>query len=221
MAAIADCAKVTKTLGNGKGSDEMQQLFRLSEREIQHNTPIEATPTKTSSDPSVSRVPLNINNNKPRQTESMTHPNQQFSTVSTPVVPRVEQSTAAKQKIRKDNHMAKKAAISTTALEHSTRSRTQKTETPPSIRTRANISLTRIENKKLTGRASSVDAKTKRHMQQITNHIAQLDNDFHKALAVMDEYTGNILNYRQLMRKPKYKKKWSTSSANEFRRLAI
>ena len=39
-------------------------------------------------------------------------------------------------------------------------------------------------------------------------------------MAVMDEQTGRLLNYKQLMRYPKYKKIWSTLSANEFGRLA-
>ena len=39
-------------------------------------------------------------------------------------------------------------------------------------------------------------------------------------MAVMDEQTGQLLDYKQLMRDPKYKKNWSTSSANEFGRLA-
>ena len=38
-------------------------------------------------------------------------------------------------------------------------------------------------------------------------------------MAVMDEQTSRLLRYKQLMRDPKYKKNWSTSSANEFRRL--
>ena len=39
-------------------------------------------------------------------------------------------------------------------------------------------------------------------------------------MAVMDADSGKMLNYRQLMRNPKYKKQWSVSSANEFGRLA-
>jgi hypothetical protein len=39
-------------------------------------------------------------------------------------------------------------------------------------------------------------------------------------MAIMDEETGQLLNYRQLLCSAKYKKQWSTSSANEFRRLA-
>ena len=49
--------------------------------------------------------------------------------------------------------------------------------------------------------------------------ITQLENNVHQALVVMDADTGNLLNYRQLMRNPKYKKNWSTSSTNEFGRL--
>ncbi len=36
----------------------------------------------------------------------------------------------------------------------------------------------------------------------------------------MDKDTGKLLNYRQLMNSPKYKKAWSLSAANEFGRLA-
>jgi hypothetical protein len=36
----------------------------------------------------------------------------------------------------------------------------------------------------------------------------------------MDKNTGKLLNYRQLMNSPKYKKAWSLSAANKFGRLA-
>ena len=39
-------------------------------------------------------------------------------------------------------------------------------------------------------------------------------------MAVIDKATGKMLNYRQLMRHPTYKKDWQLSSANEFGRLA-
>ena len=38
-------------------------------------------------------------------------------------------------------------------------------------------------------------------------------------MAVMDEETGRLINYKQLMRDPKYKKHWSTFSKNEFGHL--
>jgi hypothetical protein len=39
-------------------------------------------------------------------------------------------------------------------------------------------------------------------------------------MAVMYKDTGKLLNYRQLMNSPKYKKAWSLSAANKFRQLA-
>jgi hypothetical protein len=46
-----------------------------------------------------------------------------------------------------------------------------------------------------------------------------LENEVHQALAVLDKETGKMLNYRQLMWHPTYKKDWKLSSANEFGRL--
>jgi hypothetical protein len=39
-------------------------------------------------------------------------------------------------------------------------------------------------------------------------------------MAVMNKDTGKLLNYRQLMNSPKYKKAWSFSAANKFGQLA-
>ena len=50
--------------------------------------------------------------------------------------------------------------------------------------------------------------------------MIRLENEVHEALAVMDRDTGKMMNYRQLIRNPKYREVWSKSSANEFGRLA-
>ena len=55
---------------------------------------------------------------------------------------------------------------------------------------------------------------------QLSKRIKQMENEVHKALAVMDAETGKVLNYRQLMQSQKHKETWSKSSANEFGRLA-
>ena len=67
----------------------------------------------------------------------------------------------------------------------------------------------------------------KRRLQRrgrITKTYAQriqvVENEVHQAMAVIDKATGKMLNYRQLMRHPTYKKDWQLSSANEFGRLA-
>ncbi len=40
------------------------------------------------------------------------------------------------------------------------------------------------------------------------------------AHAVLDEETGQLLNYRQLLQHPRHREVWTTSSANEFGQLA-
>ena len=47
-----------------------------------------------------------------------------------------------------------------------------------------------------------------------------MENKIHQAMAVMDNDTGQLLNYRQLMQSDKHKHAWSQSSANKFGRLA-
>ena len=59
----------------------------------------------------------------------------------------------------------------------------------------------------------------RKQLRQTTRKFNNLEIEVHQAMAVMDEQTGRLLNYKQLMRDPKYKKNWSTSSANEFGRL--
>lgn len=48
----------------------------------------------------------------------------------------------------------------------------------------------------------------------------RVENEVQQALAVMDKDTGQMLNYRALIRDPKYRKDWLLSAANEFGRLA-
>ncbi len=50
----------------------------------------------------------------------------------------------------------------------------------------------------------------------LTHRITWLENEVHQAMAVMDKDTGKLLNCRQLMSSPKYRKAWSESSANKF-----
>ena len=160
---------------------------------------------KTTCKPESSRVPLYTNNNT-RQTRSMTQPNPQVPPLFTPSVPRAEQSTKTKRKHRTKKH---KTTFHTTAPAHNTRSRTNTAETLPASRTIARTQLSRLENKTQKVQSSTLYAT-----------IAQLEDDVHQALAVMDTDTGKLLSYRQIMRNPKYKNNWSTYSANEFGRLA-
>jgi hypothetical protein len=65
--------------------------------------------------------------------------------------------------------------------------------------------------------------KQQRHQSRLvklTRRITRLENKVHQAMAFMDKDTGKLLNYRQLMNSPKYKKAWSLSAANKFGQLA-
>jgi hypothetical protein len=57
-------------------------------------------------------------------------------------------------------------------------------------------------------------------MVRLTCHITQLENEVQHTMAVMDADMGKLLNYRQLMRRTKYRQAWSLSSANKFGQLA-
>jgi hypothetical protein len=48
----------------------------------------------------------------------------------------------------------------------------------------------------------------------------KVEQDVERALAVMDQDSGKMMNYHQLMKHPKFNKAWKKSSANKFGRLA-
>ena len=92
MAAIADCSKAIKNLGNGNGDEETRQLIQITERAMQSKTSnAKSTPITTGVPASLS-VPLYTNNDT-RQTRSMTLQSQQIPQLSTPSLPRVDHST--------------------------------------------------------------------------------------------------------------------------------
>jgi hypothetical protein len=57
-------------------------------------------------------------------------------------------------------------------------------------------------------------------LKQQMKMLYKLHAEVEQAMAVLDKDTGKLLNYRQLLVHPKYRKDWSISSANEFGRLA-
>ena len=54
----------------------------------------------------------------------------------------------------------------------------------------------------------------------LSARMKRVDKEVHRALAVMDQATGKLLNYHALLRHPAYHDDWTKSSANEFGRLA-
>ena len=62
--------------------------------------------------------------------------------------------------------------------------------------------------------------RNRRHLKQTTQKISNLEIEVHQAMAIMDEQTVQLLNYKKLIQDPKYKNNCRTSSANEFGLLA-
>ena len=178
-----------KNLGNNNGGEEIWQLIQLTDSVLQHKTVNTTEPKTTTDAPARSRVPL-YTKNSTQHMRSMTPPNTQIPQLSTQSVPRVDQSTKTTHKHQTKKHTNKFQA---TAPAHYKWSSTQSAKAPPASRTRALTQLTKLENKTQTGHASTVDAD-----------IAQLENDVHQYLAVMDTDTGDLLCYRQLMINPTF-----------------
>jgi hypothetical protein len=64
------------------------------------------------------------------------------------------------------------------------------------------------------------NTQSKRVANGVTSRFQQMENKVQQLLAVMDKDTGQLLNYRQLIRNPKYTKEWKISAENEFDQLA-
>lgn len=264
MQAIADCAKAIKNISGSKGSDEMQQLVRLTERAINQNPSIAKAmePTMTTKRRPPSATP---NNEDQRQTRSMTEVLQQATQKITQALPRVgkaeptqpaprvgkesppSNNLSMKSKRRRKQRQAR-AQVSIAAPARNTRSQTaaaSKAAAPPAASTRAKAKvgtmptqskgapkskrvsrlkqptpIAKRKSTRQTKKASALAATERRYLHKLTGKIERLENEIHQALAVMDAETGKILNYRQLIKNPKYRLPWSRSAANEFGRLA-
>ena len=72
---------------------------------------------------------------------------------------------------------------------------------PPASRTRSKTTNIRIEN----AAATRAKGQPKCNMQRFLKRIERMENEVHKALAVMDTERGKVLNYIQLMQSQKHK----------------
>ena len=137
-----------------------------------------------------------------------------------------------KTKLRRRRQAQARPTVSDSAPECNTRSQTgaaapadsrTRTSTRDSTRLLQLVRPTPSTRNKTTQKehAAAVEEHyNHKQLRRMTRRISNLENEVHQAMAEMDEDTGRMLNYKQLMRDPKYKKHWSTSSANEFGRLA-
>ena len=94
-------------------------------------------------------------------------------------------------------------------------------DVPPARSTRSQTRATRSMSniaKAMCAAAAITNCRVSAHKAASRQFPAQLFH--HMANAVLDKETGEMLEYRQLLRNPKYSKPWYHSSANEFGRLA-
>ena len=101
------------------------------------------------------------------------------------------------------------------ADEPSSSSPTSTTATPPPLRCAREIAA--LDTGVITNDAPpamSTRSRSNGETMDTINSVIQMVN------AVLDTETGKMLEYRKLIRHPKYKEEWSTSCANEFGRLA-
>ena len=137
-----------------------------------------------------------------------------------------------RNKIRRRRQAQARPTVSDSAPAHNTRSQTR-AEDPASSRTRTStraskrlsqlMRTTPAKSNKMTRKehATAIEEHLNRkQLRQMTRRISNLESEVHQAMVVMDKETGRMLNYKQLMLYPKYKKYWITLSANEFGRLA-
>ena len=146
--------------------------------------------------------------------------------------PSTQQSYLTKSKAYKRKHAQARPTVIDSAPSRNTRSqtRTMTTEasgTRPTTRSRKRMSqlirtMPAKRNKTTqTDTAAALEGRRKnKRLRQTTQKINNLEIEVHQAMEVMDEQTRRLFDDKQLMRDPKYKKNWSTSSANEFGRLA-
>ena len=61
-----------------------------------------------------------------------------------------------------------------------------------------------------TGHAAETESRqSKRQILEWTQKTTRLENEVHQALALTEKETGKLLNYKQIMKNPKYKQEWS------------
>ena len=133
--------------------------------------------------------------------------------INTQPVPRVnttkhsrEESPQRRQTMTQSPPRVTQTSIPETTPQH---------EGPPASRTRSQTARIRLE----TAAATRQKRRPRGKVPTLAKRLARVENEVHKALAVMDAETGKVFNYRQLMQSTKHRETWSKSSANEFGRL--
>jgi hypothetical protein len=82
---------------------------------------------------------------------------------------------------------AAQSAPKSTTPAANTRFKETKADAPPATRTRSSTKNPKMNN------------TVRKYARGLTKKMEQIENKVHQAMAVMDEETGQLLNYRQLL----------------------
>ncbi len=190
--ALNDLTQALKGKRNHKGLEQLDALKRLET--ILNNVPDPEPTLEERATPVQRRVTFNKATTKPPENEAP-------PTTTTPQ-PRV---IAPAQRTRPE-------PIHKVAIEKAIR------KVPPPRVQKAKDNLKSNGNRDRI--RQYIETKTRARIPQRTTYIGRSTRSLERAQTIYDEETNTYLNYRQLMRHPKYKKIWATSSANEFGRRA-
>eukprot|EP00804_Cyclotella_cryptica_P013559 CCRYP_012916-RA/>CCRYP_012916-RA protein AED:0.34 eAED:0.34 QI:0/-1/0/1/-1/1/1/0/448 len=208
MAAIADCSHALLTNASAKGTSTIRQLQALLQQtstqlnSSSHCLPHQSIRTLEHPLPRVEHTLPRLVDLNMHVTRSMTPVIPDVPTRPTPRAPRLITH-------RRRHTPRQPISLPTDTPVRNTRSQTAATAklaAPPAHNTRA---------------CTSRFPKPMTITHTKSSHLAQLKNEVHKALAVLDKCMGKLLNYQQLLRHPVYQGDWTISLANEFGRLAL
>ena len=205
MKAISACIDTIQGRSDFKSNNDLQQLHTVLQDAT--NSPaklhelIQQSTQKNMA--ALPRVALTVDGTQ-RVTRAMS---KQVSTSTGPVRIQAKPSfTNRKKKRRPPDPAPPRTTAAGPAMNTRAKTAAQaKLTAPPALNTRARTSKLRQPTP-----ATST----------LRQRISRVENEVHRALAVMDKATGKMLNYRQLLRHPNYNADWTLSSANEFGRLA-
>ena len=217
MNAISACIQTIKGLSDFKTNDDLRQLHNVLQDATKNPDKLQELVQQARSN-NVQQVPRVHNDTRPvprvpnpiLDNQRITRALAQQHAISVPPIlaQQIIPQRIARKKKRKPIPIP--AKVPTTVPAMNTRARVAqqtKIQAPPAANTRSR-------------RRSLIPAPAPKKHSNLTKRLKRVENEVHKALAVMDKATGKMFNYRQLLNHPTYRDDWTISSANEFGRLA-
>ena len=222
MNAISSCIHTVRGMPAFKSNQDLQQLHSVLHEATTNphsfhtlSQQIPLPQVEASNQPLPRVVPTTPQHNYPTRYSTNHH--------SQPTVQLLQPIPATQMPVPLHSRPSIPAPIPRTA-----RKRRPPAPTPAPVKTQAPAMNTRAKTAIRAQQAAPPAMSTRDRQSKLkqpsparfSTRLKRLENEVHRALAVMDKTTGKMLNYRQLIRHPDYHAEWTRSSANEFGRLA-